>query len=230
MSDYLGHVAQRASTTMPDVMPRVGALFEPVHDAIRMPTEIAVDEATESSQGQHTPWQPHSMDDRLREVRATLSAAPVPTESAQHGRFSLQHGPQPEALIRPAAPLARSQPDISTPRLSSEAISPEVLIAPRLQLLRDAAAGHSNAQTTSGARAPNGEPAESKSQRLMVSPASRSTARPAAPQLPRTVRIEIGRIEIRAVASPTRAQTPRPAARPKQSLEEYLQQRSSPTR
>jgi hypothetical protein len=229
MSDYLGHVAQRASTTMPDVMPRVGALFEPVHDAIRMPTEIAVDEATESSQG-HTPWQPHSMDDRLREVRATLSAAPVPTESAQHGRFSLQHGPQPEALIRPAAPLARSQPDISTPRLSSEAISPDVLIAPRPPPLRDAAAGPSNAQTTNAARAPNGEPAESNSQRLMVSPMARSTAHPAAPQLPRTVRIEIGRIEIRAVASPTRAPTPRPAARPKQSLEEYLQQRSSPTR
>jgi hypothetical protein len=230
MSDYLGHLAQRAGTTTRQVMPRVGALFEPVFNGIHVLAAFARDEATEGNQEQAPP-QLSVMDERLQELHSTLNAATTVQAEFEADPRTIEHqGSRPVPPARAVAQAAPGQSDSPARELPSQTRGPGLLVASHTPLVRGEAREPGTLQVAAETHASRESHPGSNRRSVGVRPAVAATGRPQAEQVARTVRIEIGRIEIRATASPTRTHTTRSAARPRQTLEEYLQQQSRPNR
>lgn len=218
MSDYLGRLAQRAAPTGRQVMPRVGSLYEPMFAGPRMPTAFARDEATEPAAEPDAP-QPRAVRDRLQEPQSTLNMArPEQSASAADARIVAPLVPRPVLPVMALAPSALS----GTP-------AHEHLAGVRNADRGEAPHGLAERDAT-GPHVPREHHHEANPRPASVRPVVAAADRRQPVQVPRTVRIEIGRIEIRAVTPASRPSSSRPAARPRQSLEEYLQQRNRPTR
>lgn len=228
MNDYLGHLAQRASTPVRQVMPRVGTLFEPM-PGTRVPTMFERDESIEGGQ---EPTSPRSkeMDGRHKEHPARLNEPSVPPEFVADPRPDAHRGLQPFTTVRTLANVLPARLD--TP--AHQVPSPAGVVSPRIALddshVRAGPREPDTFQQSTETRASRDGHPEPTKRSVGIRPAVAAMDRSRAEKLPRTVRIEIGRIEIRATSSPTRPHIQRPVERPRQSLEEYLQHRSGPTR
>lgn len=228
MNDYLGHLAQRASTPMRQVMPRVGTLFEPMFGA-RVPTVFERDESTEGAQEQTSP-RPAETDGRHQERHARLSGPSVPFEFVADPWPDAHQGLEPFTTVRTLPQVRSAALDTAARQDPSQAgvASQQVMLDAShvLEKHREPGTMQLSTETRSSRIDYQGTTPRSAG----IRPAVAAMDRPRAEKLPRTVRIEIGRIEIRATSSPPRPHTQRPTERPRQSLEEYLQHRSRPTR
>jgi hypothetical protein len=240
MSDYLSRLVARTLSMAPVLQPRVPARFEPLNavDTFQPLDVRASATPTASATATSAPAAPPAARDRELELfetddslPAAAQAAALPVPSAQERRqevHSEQNGPPPpeprraiepltappHAIVSerpPAAPARRRQPVHHFPT------RPAAIAIAAAEALRDSRAD----SPTQGARADDSPyPPAAAPAPMSDGPAMTSQSAP-------TIKVHIGRIEVRAVmAAPPPAARP-PAAKPVPSLalKDYLKHR-----
>ena len=213
---------------MRQVMPRVGSLFEPMFGT-RAPTVFERDEATEGVQEQAS-RQPTEMDSRRQERNARWNETTAPPDFVADPRPDVHQALQLFPTAQTLPPMLSAMMDATARQIPSQADGPSSLLALDASQVRDELREPGTLHLSTGKRASRDDHPGATPRSAGIRPAVAAMDRPRAEKLPRTVRIEIGRIEIRATSSPTRPHTQPPAGRPRQSLEEYLQHQGRPTR
>jgi hypothetical protein len=230
MADYLGSLVDRGLGRAETVRPRPAALFEP------LPTSSGMAPVTgpDAEKGART-VEPGGLDSpqRARPTPPLERAAPRPilTEPAPRSTMAHQSTPLPQASVEPhaLAPISvrPAQPDAhdESATAGSEERTPlqsVVALYETTPTLIPPARARPVAETVPGTQAVPSQ----------ITPAREAGQPPSAGSLPgseptSTIKVTIGRIEVRAVTPPARRAAPAKPTRsgPTLSLDDYLRQR-----
>lgn len=249
MSDFVNNLVSRHVQVEDNVKPRVRGRFEPAERT--RPSLFTQDTSTESY---GTSWPAQQIEPYAEQPAGRLPArqSPLPgavasphLPGAPAGEWEQAMERRPlEAAVRKQSPAGPSVSPASSEESALVSTSPDAqqavskfpqavamdlkrqhqdLVEPALRVGSEA--GISRAESPSQLNGLLGGPARLPTTQRSSSPSGREQGPAAA--TPTTIKVTIGRIEVRAVSAPTPA-TPQPSASPKPllSLDEYLKRRN----
>src|SRR5205085_5838300 len=249
MGNFLDNVAARSLNLLPVVRPRLSSRFEPLSPVGGF--SVAPSFAADTIEGeQRAPLVvaqslAQTMNARAFEARRTRARAAQVADESQPASNAAEQVESSPAQALPAQHAQTSVQPIKIERAPAQ--MPPATVAPQAQT---PAAAHDDQQvdadaTRGGTESKRGSALDSSIRRLVAGqldarrerltppvtplrespPLARAEAREPTERTP-TIRITIGRIEVRAVTSPALAERRAPARpKPMLSLEDYLQQR-----
>lgn len=247
MSDYLKNLAARTLDPSTVVQPRLASRFEPPPGEPGLVTDFEVETEFEAS-----PAEPPV------EARAETPHAPVTTRAESAPRVPAEHSPPPVFERRPEvspheqspAPASERAPDPAPSQTFVNRETPRQTAA-NVEVLKSAAREETAESVPAAVRAaarPSPEAAEPQTTRsgprvveprllpapkVSEAPQSRAsfTPEPAHEDAAPTIRVTIGRVDVRAVAAGSKETKRAPAPpRPALTLEDYLRRRGGGSR
>jgi hypothetical protein len=203
------------AVSMPRLEPRLPSRFEPVTDAAgpeRMERDVAIDAVLD------------------REVVTPLAPRPAPRPPRVDAERFEDLRPELRSL-RSALSAVRATVDV--PAVATAAVVPVTEAVRLLETPRAPAVGDAPGPTGESTPAPPPrtvrntflEPAPDRRQPAPAAPAIRIDRAPTAPSGPPTVHVSIGRVDVRAIVTPTASPARPPVSVNRLSLEEYLRGR-----
>lgn len=228
MSDFLSRLAERtlglSQVTRPNLLPLFAPSGNPTIESLDQPGGVGETASSPSSATQTEKTSPMTGPANVSEaassrnpqpVLADASAPEVARETApfpivpprRDGRFRLDEGPE-FGTIPPVPRVARAAPEDAQPAKDSPILVSRPLLARTERVGLNAAQNHG--RPDSDVPAPIAPPA----------PGDVAANEP-------TIRVTIGRVEVRAALPPPRAAPGPSAPEPSLTLEEYVEQRRS---
>jgi hypothetical protein len=237
VSDFLANLVARTLSASPSVRPRLPSRYETASPGTESGALEVVRETFSPTTAPSTPGQPSTTPRTVREFGCALEHSPAPASPGEAssvaepntgfnapGRSAVVPAPSPEPVI--AAADVPSAPSRRKPVADLDSIpSPAAAASPSIRRVANVVTPRPPAAHTVRPRAMPvaGEPDRPAVTARSDPPSAASALPPPAP-----VQVTIGRVEIRAVVTPSRAE--RPALPAGQSLDAYLRRRAGASR
>jgi hypothetical protein len=251
MSDYLSYVAARSLNLTTVVQPRLASLFEPLPNSIHtpdLPSELvetsAIERIAESAEPPSSKTTVPSPTVALpppspltnAPVSATSLPSTPPTSTPTPSVITPStSGPSPPAAEALAPKMAASNsfpPATEISRSYQEPVEYASLVQPQPAIVHLSATQSSRLTISPSEPKSSLEPRSLVPTRPVIQPPIAALPKPpfsppvVKPSTPPTIQVSIGRIDVRAIATPTPPRRTSTPSQPKLSLEEYLRSRS----
>jgi hypothetical protein len=246
MSNFLDNLASRSLRLVPVVRPRLASRFEPQTPAARFPSsallEGAEDERSAEGEAQHARPEVRQPETRVVEDKRTVPIRPPAAPREERAERESRATPQ-QQQSRPPRPAAAAHVPVRPVETRAQNARTNAAAAPPHAPRPSFAEGARPREAVRGDafRSEHEAALDNRVRRLMTNnlnvregngaggaPASQPPARrDESPEKTQTIRVTIGRIDVRAVTAPAPQEQRRAPARPapQLSLADYLKQR-----